>query len=226
PFMLRSVTRIGHARSDIVLGEISRERRKGSFEKDRTWLVYTPREARINKPLMLERFEKIKKRVNTLVYNQLKLADGAKLGIVACGLSYSYALEAVKWLGIEDKVSILKIGTPHPLPEELGASEAMAHAILCHNPTHGIPRETKLDKALFCADPLTGLIIAAALVRPDKKLAGVEVRSVRKKFKEKSFAAGANREQISQCTEIGLELDEFLELGLEAMKGIADDLGL
>jgi len=118
-FMLRSVTRIGHARGDITLGEISRERRKGQFTKDRTWLNYTPREARINKPLMLERFEKIKKAVNTLPYNQLKLADGAKLGIIACGLSYSYALEAVNWLGIEDKVSVLKIGTPHPLPEEL-----------------------------------------------------------------------------------------------------------
>jgi putative nucleotidyltransferase with HDIG domain len=112
------------------------------------------------------------------------------------------------------------------LTRELGASEAMAHAILCHNQTHGIPLETKLDKALFCTDPLTGLIIAAALVRPDKKLAGVEARSVRKRFREKSFAAGANREQISQCTEIGLELDEFIELGLGAMKGIAKDLGL
>lgn len=112
------------------------------------------------------------------------------------------------------------------LARELGASEAMAHAILCHNETHGIPLETKLDKALFCADPLTGLIIAAALVRPDKKLAGVELKSLKKKFKEKSFAAGANREQIAQCNELGLELDEFLGLGLEAMKGIADDLGL
>src|SRR4030042_1876912 len=91
---------------------------------------------------------------------------------------------------------------------------------------HGIPLETKLDKALFCADPLTGLITAAALVRPDKKLAGVEAKSVGKRFKEKSFAAGANREQISQCTELGLELDEFIELGLKAMKRIADDLGL
>jgi len=118
-FMLRSVTRIGHARSDITLGEISRERRKGQFVKDRTWLNYTPREARINKPLMLERFERIRKAVNTLPYNKLKLVDGTKLGIIACGLSYSYALEAINWLGIEDKVSILKIGTPHPLPEEL-----------------------------------------------------------------------------------------------------------
>lgn len=112
------------------------------------------------------------------------------------------------------------------LARELGASEAMAHAILCHNQTHDIPLETKLDKALYCADPLTGLIIAAALVRPDRKLAGVEARSVRKRFKEKSFAAGASREQIAQCAELGLELDEFIELGLEAMKGIADDLGL
>jgi len=112
------------------------------------------------------------------------------------------------------------------LVRELGASEATVHAILCHNQTHGIPLETKLDKALFCVDPLTGLIIAAALVRPDKRLAGVEARSVKKRFKEKSFAAGASRGQISQCTEIGLEFDEFIELGLEAMKGIAPSLGL
>ncbi len=112
------------------------------------------------------------------------------------------------------------------LARELGASEAMVHAILCHNETHGIPLETKLDKALFCADPLTGLIIAATLVRPDKKLAGLEVKSVKKRFKEKRFAAGASRPQISQCSEIGLELDEFIELGLKAMQGIAADLGL
>ena len=112
------------------------------------------------------------------------------------------------------------------LARELGASEAMAHAILCHNQAHGIPMETRLDKALCCADPLTGLVIAAALVRPDKKLAGVETKSVGKKFKEKSFATGANREQIAKCAELGIELDEFLELGLEAMKGIAPSLGL
>ncbi len=123
----------------------------------------------------------------------------------------------------EDMSSHSKLGAD--LVRELGASEAIAHAILCHNEAHGVPRETKLDKALFCADPLTGLIIAAALVRPDKKLAGLEAKSVRKRFKEKSFAAGANREQISQCSEIGLELDEFIELGLGAMQGIADDLG-
>jgi putative nucleotidyltransferase with HDIG domain len=112
------------------------------------------------------------------------------------------------------------------LVREMGVSETVAHAVLAHNETHGIPRETKLDKALFCADPLTGLITAAALVRPDKKLASVEVKSVRKRFKEKSFAAGASRENIATCSELGLELDEFLELSLKAMQGIAGDLGL
>ena len=112
------------------------------------------------------------------------------------------------------------------LARELGASESMAHAILCHNEAHGISRETKLDKALFCADPLTGLITAAVLARPDKKIAGLEAKSVRKRFKEKSFAAGVNREQISLCSQIGLELEDFIELGLEAMKGIAGELGL
>ena len=112
------------------------------------------------------------------------------------------------------------------LAREMGASEAMAHAILCHNEAHGVPLETRLDKALFCVDPLTGLIIAAALVRPDKKLAGLTAESVLKKFKQKGFAAGANRQQISLCSEIGLELDEFIELGLVAMKGIAAGLGL
>lgn len=109
---------------------------------------------------------------------------------------------------------------------ELGVNEEIVHAILCHNEAHGVPRETRMDKALFCADPLTGLITAAALVRPDKKLAGVESKSVRKRYKEKSFAAGANREYIATCSGLGMELDEFLELGLQAMQGIAPSLGL
>jgi len=112
------------------------------------------------------------------------------------------------------------------IARELGATEDMIQAILCHNAMLGVKQDTMLDKALFCADPITGLVTAAALVRPEKKLEPVEAKSVRKRFKEKSFAAGANREQIAMCSEIGLELDEFIELSLDAMKGIADDLGL
>lgn len=112
------------------------------------------------------------------------------------------------------------------LARELGANEAVVHAILCHNEAHGIPRETKLDEALFCVDPLTGLITAATLVRPDKKLASLEAKSVIKKFKQKGFAAGVNRQQITQCNEIGIEFDQFIELGLMAMQAVAADLGL
>lgn len=112
------------------------------------------------------------------------------------------------------------------MAKKLGASDAVYHAILTHNEAHGEPFTSLMDKALFCADPLTGLITAAALVRPDKKLASVEAKSVRKRFKEKSFAAGASREQIAKCSEIGLELDAFIELGLAAMQGVAGELGL
>jgi len=112
------------------------------------------------------------------------------------------------------------------LVRELGASEAMVQAILCHNPAHSIPCETRLDKALFCADPLTGLITAAVLVRSDKKLSGLSAKSVLRRFKESRFAAGVDREQIAACRELGLELDEFIELGLTAMGEIAPELGL
>jgi putative nucleotidyltransferase with HDIG domain len=110
--------------------------------------------------------------------------------------------------------------------KHLGVNDTICHAILTHNEAHGLSCESRMDKALFCTDPLTGLITAGTLVRPEKKLASVEAKSIRKRFKEKSFAAGANRENIAKCSEIGMELDSFIELGLEAMKGVAADLGL
>lgn len=88
-----------------------------------------------------------------------------------------------------------------------------------------VPRETQLDRAIYAADPITGLVVAAVLMHPSKKLAHMDVEFLKNRFKEKRFAAGANREQIQTCTELGLELDEFLELSLNAMQGIAEDLG-
>lgn len=117
-FMLRPVTRISHARGDVQLGEITREKPTGVFQKDAR-LFCMPAYARKNRILMLERFARIKEAVNNLPYNQLKLAQGARLGVIACGISYGYTREALRWLGLEDKVSLLKIGTPHPLPEKL-----------------------------------------------------------------------------------------------------------
>jgi len=107
----------------------------------------------------------------------------------------------------------------------MGISEAVCHAILCHG-LLGEPCRTLIDKAVYCADPVTGLITAGALIQPEKKLAVVEARSILKRFKEKSFAAGANREQIAKCADIGLTLEEFIGLSLKAMQSIAADLGL
>jgi putative nucleotidyltransferase with HDIG domain len=112
------------------------------------------------------------------------------------------------------------------LAAEQDVSPQVCHAIMCHNWTNGIPCVTLLDSALLCTDPLTGLITAGALIRPDKKLAGLTVESLMKRFGERRFAAGAGREQIAYCSAIGLDLEEFIGIGLEAMKGIADELGL
>lgn len=100
-------------------------------------------------------------------------------------------------------------------------------AIKVHNHLHGIDPKTLLEKALYSAEELTGLIVAAALVRPDKKLAQVEVKSVRKKFKDKSFARGVDRDIILKCNELlEMELDELIEITISAMLEIADDLGI
>lgn len=102
--------------------------------------------------------------------------------------------------------------------------EEQAHAILAH--ADKAPRESLMDRALYAADPVTGFIVAAALVRPDKSLAAVEVSSLKKRWKEKAFARGASREQMAACAELGLERDEFLALSLAAMQAHAAELGL
>jgi putative nucleotidyltransferase with HDIG domain len=104
--------------------------------------------------------------------------------------------------------------------------EEVLHAILAHNPANGSSIQGPLDRALFACDPLTGLVTAAALIRPEKKLELVALKSLKKRFREPSFAKGARREDMLTCSELGLELDEFLEIGLEAMKEVADELGL
>jgi uncharacterized protein len=109
---------------------------------------------------------------------------------------------------------------------ELGYSEELVYAVKVHNERHGLPRVTLLDKALYATDPVTGLIVAGALVRPEKKLSAVDGPFLLKKFGEKSFAKGASREQILTCSELGLSLEEFLAYALEAMQGIAKELEL
>lgn len=110
--------------------------------------------------------------------------------------------------------------------EQKGIPEDIVYAVKVHNEIHGLPRLSLLDKALFCADPTSGFITAAALVRPEKRLAFVELKSLKKRFKEKAFARGANRENMATCTELGLTLDDFLAISLAAMQENAEELGL
>ncbi|NLC10646.1 MAG: HDIG domain-containing protein [Firmicutes bacterium] len=110
--------------------------------------------------------------------------------------------------------------------EEMGVDAEIVKAVKAHNSYHGLPRETLMDHALYAADPLTGLIVAAALIHPEKKLAPLDVAFVMNRFKEKQFARGADREQIRSCCELGLELEDFVGMGLEAMQKVSRDLGL
>jgi len=108
--------------------------------------------------------------------------------------------------------------------ESLGLNEAVVRAVKAHSGHLG--PSSKLDWALFSADPLTGLIVASALMHPDKRLNALDVDFVMRRFKEKRFAAGANREQITACKNLGLELEEFVGICLESMQSIAKELGL
>lgn len=107
-----------------------------------------------------------------------------------------------------------------------GIDPDICGAIRAHNERSGEPRDTKIKQAIYATDPLTGLVVASALVLPDKKLKSLSVDSLRRRFKEKSFAAGARREAIGSISAVGLSLDELFESGLAAMQSISDDLGL
>ena len=111
--------------------------------------------------------------------------------------------------------------------KEMGLAEDICRAVEAHNEAHGIPPRSLMGKSLFAADPLSGLIVAAALVLPSKKLADLGLKSVLKRYTEKSFARGAKREIIGKCREfLGLSLEEFTGIGLGAMKEISPQLGL
>lgn len=121
----------------------------------------------------------------------------------------------------------------HPLKgsvilRERGVSQEIIRAILSHASHTGISRDTLMEKALFACDELTGLITTTALVRPSKKISDVEVKSIKKKWKDKAFAAGVNRQEVEEGThELGVDLwEEHVPTVLSAMQSIASDLGL
>jgi len=113
------------------------------------------------------------------------------------------------------------------LLRERGYPEEMIHAILAHADYTGVKRESALDRALFACDELAGFLTACALVKPSKKIAEVEAASVKKKLKDKAFARGVNRDDVRVgAEELGVPLEEHIAFCVEAMRGVADQLGL
>lgn len=111
--------------------------------------------------------------------------------------------------------------------EEKGVAPDIVDAVRMHNETAaGKERSTEFQHALAAGETVTGLIMATAMVYPDRKLASVKPKSVVKRMKEKAFAASVRRENILECEKLGLSLDEFVQISLDAMRGISDRLGL
>ncbi len=114
-----------------------------------------------------------------------------------------------------------------PILRERGVPESTIRAILSHAEHTGIKRESRMEKALYACDEITGLITAVALVRPSRSILDMEASSVKKKWKDRAFAAGANREEIASSTEeFGMELWTHVGNVILAMRGIAPQLGL
>jgi putative nucleotidyltransferase with HDIG domain len=165
-------------------------------------------------------------------------------------LDHSYATEAVrralarrlgrdeeKWglAGLIHDIDIEAVGgdlARHGLEAvriltEAGIDPEIVDAVKMHNEAVcGAARSTEFQHALAAGETVTGLVVATALVYPDRKIAGVKVKSITKRMKERAFAASVNRETIRECEKIGLPLDEFAGIALGAMQGIAGRLGL
>jgi len=111
--------------------------------------------------------------------------------------------------------------------KERGWPEVISRAIMSHAEYTGVTRDTPMEKALFACDELAGFITAVALIKPGKSLAEVDAKSVRKRMKDKAFARKVNRDDIiNGAAALGVDLDEHIAFCIEALKGIADKLGL
>src|SRR6266571_656479 len=136
------------------------------------------------------------------------------------GLLHDFDYE--KWPSLDD----------HPykgneILKERGWPDEIRRAIMSHAEYTGVTRDTPMEKTLFACDELAGFITACALVKPGKSLAEVEAKSVRKKMKDKAFARSVNREDIVQgAADLGVDLEEHIAFCIEAMKGVAQALGL
>ena len=171
-------------------------------------------------------------------YTQSESLRKHMLAVEACMRAYARKYgedeEMFAITGLLHDFDYEKYPTPeeHPfvgnqIMKEKGYPEEILRAILSHADYSGVKRETRMEKCLFACDELSGLITAAALVKPTKAVADVDSRSIRKKMKDKAFARSVNRDDIiNGAADLGVDLDEHITFCIEAMKGIAKELGL
>ena len=171
-------------------------------------------------------------------YTQSESLRKHMLAVEACMRAYArkFGEDEDKWgiTGLLHDFDYEKYPTPaeHPfvgnkILEERGYPEEMRRAILSHADYSGVKRESRMEKTLYACDEIAGFITASALVKPNKSLAEVEAKSVRKKMKDKAFARSVNRDDIiNGAADLGVDLEEHIAFCIEAMKGIAAELGL
>jgi putative nucleotidyltransferase with HDIG domain len=171
-------------------------------------------------------------------YTQSESLRKHALAVEACMRAYARKFgedeEKFGVTGLLHDFDYEKYPTPaeHPfvgnkIMREMGYPEDVLRAILSHADYSGVKRESKMEKALYACDELSGLITAAALVKPTKAVADVDAKSIRKKMKDKAFARSVNRDDIvNGAADLGVDLDEHITFCIEAMKGVAKELGL
>ena len=171
-------------------------------------------------------------------YTQSESLRKHMLAVEACMRAYArkFGQDENHWgiTGLLHDFDYEKYPTPaeHPFVgnkvlEERGYPEDVRRAILSHADYSGVKRESQMEKALYACDEVSGFITASALVKPNKSLAEVEAKSVRKKMKDKAFARSVNRDDIiNGAADLGVDLEEHIAFCIEAMKGIAAELGL
>ena len=171
-------------------------------------------------------------------YTQSESLRKHMLAVEACMRAYArkYGDDEEKWgiTGLLHDFDYEKYPTPQEHPfvgnkilEERGYPEEVRRAILSHADYSGVKRDSNMEKALFACDELAGFITATALIKPNKSLAEVDAKSVRKRMKDKAFARSVSRDDIiNGAADMGIDLDQHIAFCIDAMKGIAGELGL
>jgi indolepyruvate ferredoxin oxidoreductase, alpha subunit len=184
--LLRPVTRLSHARSRVTLGAIERLGREASFDKDSSRWVCQPSNSRRHRLEMLARHARIKEAANTLKYNTLDLKPGSKLGIVASGLGWAYLQEALRWMGMADQVSVLKLGMTVPIPDRLVLEllDAVPEVLviedsepIIENQIKVLAQDQKITKTIHGKDvvPVTGELTTRKVIEALAEVMAVEM---------------------------------------------------